>query len=60
MRFQDKDYDAQLADAAWWLRLADYWNDRDAQFAELLRMRAREIQKTEDRNSKTQRQSLPS
>jgi hypothetical protein len=35
MRFQDRDYETQLAKVAWWLQLADYWNERDPKFAEM-------------------------
>jgi hypothetical protein len=48
MGFEDREYDTQLAKASWWLKVADYWNERDPKFAELLRMRAREIQRAED------------
>jgi len=51
--FQDRDYGMQLAKVAWWLQLADYWNERDPKFAELLRVRAREIQRAEDQSAKT-------
>jgi hypothetical protein len=53
MRFQDRDYETQLAKAAWWLQLADYWNARDPKFAELLRTRAREILRAENNSAKT-------
>ena len=48
MGFQDREYETQLAKASWWLKVADHWNERDPKFAELLRMRAREIQRAED------------
>lgn len=53
MTFQDRDYDMLLAKAAWWLQLADYWNERDPKFAELLRTRAREIQRAENNSART-------
>jgi hypothetical protein len=48
MGFQEREYETQLAKASWWLKIADHWNERDPKFAELLRMRAREIQRAED------------
>ena len=59
MNSQDQDYGSQIASVAWWLRLADYSDERDARFADLLRMRAREIQKAEDQKAKTLHQHLP-
>jgi hypothetical protein len=53
MGFQDRAYETQLAKAAWWLQLADYWNERDPKFAELLRTKAREIQKADDAKAKS-------
>ena len=52
MGFQDREYETQLAKASWWLKVADHWNERDPKFAELLRMRAREIQRAEDAKAK--------
>lgn len=54
MGFEDGDgaFETQLAMAAWLLELADRWNDRDPKFAELLRVKVREIQKTEDEKAK--------
>jgi hypothetical protein len=59
MGFQDREYGTQLAKASWWLKVADHWNERDPKFAELLRMRAREIQRAEDAkaNSPVRRQA---
>jgi hypothetical protein len=50
--FQDRGYEKELAKATWWLQLADHWNERDPKFAELLRMRAREIQRAENERAK--------
>jgi hypothetical protein len=58
MTFQDRDYDTLLTKVAWWLQLADYWNERDPKFAELLRTRAREIQRAENKSAKTLRRRL--
>jgi hypothetical protein len=52
MGFQDREYETQLAKTSWWLEVADHWNERDPKFAELLRMRAREIQRAEDAKAK--------
>ena len=48
MGFEDRTFETQLAKASWWLKVADHWNERDPKFAELLRVRAREIQRAED------------
>jgi hypothetical protein len=48
MRFEDRTFETQLAKAEWLLEQAARWNDRDPQFADLLRMKARLIQKSED------------
>jgi hypothetical protein len=48
MGFEDRACETQLAKASWWLKVADRWNERDPKFAELLRVRAREIQRAED------------
>ena len=53
MRFRDRDYEMRLAKVGRWLQLADYWNERDPKFAELLRTKAREIQRAEDERAKT-------
>jgi len=53
MRFRGRDYERQLVKVGWWLQLADYWNERDPKFAELLRTKAREIQRAEDGRAKT-------
>lgn len=47
MDFQDRAYDAQLAKSIWLLELADHWRDRDPEFAEQLRTKARELQRAE-------------
>jgi hypothetical protein len=57
MRFQDRDYETQLAKVAWWLQLADYWNERDPKFAEMLHTRAREIQRAKDQSCAPQNYS---
>lgn len=51
MRFEDGTYETQLAKAAWLLELTARWNERDPKFADLLRMKARQIQKAEDENA---------
>jgi len=48
MGFEDREYDTQLAKAAWLLEQAARWNDRDPKFADLLRMKARVIQRAEN------------
>jgi len=59
MRFRDRDYEMRLAKVGRWLQLADYWNERDPKFAELLRTKAREIQRAEDERAKTLCDALP-
>jgi hypothetical protein len=59
MRFQDRDYETQLAKVAWWLRLADYWNERDRKFAEMLSTSAREIQRAKDQSANMPCRRLP-
>lgn len=49
MALQDRGYETQLAKSAWLLELADYWSERDAEFAEQLRAKARQLQNAEDR-----------
>ena len=44
MSFRDRAFDAQLAKSAWLLELADHWSERDPEFAEQLRERARQLQ----------------
>ena len=44
MGFQDREYETQLAKSAWLLELADHWSERDSEFAEQLRMKARHPQ----------------
>ena len=51
MGFEDRACETQLAKAAWLLELAARWNERDPKFADLLRMKARQIQKAEDENA---------
>lgn len=48
MRFEDRTYETQLAKAEWLLEQAARWNDRDPKFADLLRMKARLILRSED------------
>ena len=43
MGFQDQAYETQLARSAWLLELADHWCDRDPEFAEQLRTKARQL-----------------
>jgi hypothetical protein len=49
MAFEDRAYETQLAKSAWLLELADYWRERDPEFAEQLRAKARQLKGTEDR-----------
>ncbi|HLK85229.1 MAG TPA: hypothetical protein VKT27_01865 [Candidatus Binataceae bacterium] len=49
MALQDRGYETQLAKSAWLLELADYWSERDSEFAEQLRAKARQLQSAEDR-----------
>jgi hypothetical protein len=49
MGFRDRMYDTQLAKSAWLLELADHWSARDPEFADQLRMKARQLQSAEDR-----------
>jgi transcriptional regulator of aromatic amino acid metabolism len=51
MGFEDRAWETQLAKAAWFLEMAARWNERDPKFADLLRMKARQIQKAEDENA---------
>jgi hypothetical protein len=48
MGFEDREYETQLAKAAWLLEMAARWNERDPRFADLLRMKARLIQRSEN------------
>jgi hypothetical protein len=48
MRFEDRTFEKQLAKAEWLLEQAARWNDRDPKFADLLRMKARLIQRSEN------------
>jgi hypothetical protein len=48
MGFEDREYQTQLAKAAWLLEQAARWSDRDPKFADLLRTKARLIQRSED------------
>ena len=50
MGFEEREHETQLAKASWWLKVADHWNERDPKFAELLRMKARLIDRSEDQN----------
>ena len=51
MGFEDRACETQLAKAAWLLEMAARWNERDPKFADLLRMKARQIQKAEHENA---------
>ena len=51
MRFEDKTYETQLAKAEWLLEQAARWNDRDPEFADLLRTKARLVDRSEDQNT---------
>ena len=46
--FQGRAYETQLARSVWLLELADRWSERDPEFAEQLRLKARELQSAED------------
>jgi hypothetical protein len=48
MGFQDRAHETQLAKSAWLLELADHWSERDPEFAEQLRTKARQLQSAED------------
>ena len=48
MGFQDRAYETQLAKSAWLVELADHWSERDPEFAEQLRMKARQLQDVAD------------
>ena len=48
MGFQDRAYETQLARSAWLLELADHWGERDPEFAEQLRAKARQLQSADD------------
>ena len=48
MGFQDRAYETQLARSAWLLELADHWRERDPEFAEQLRTKARQLQDVAD------------
>jgi len=48
MGFPDRAYETQLAKSAWLLELADHWSDRDPEFAEELRVKARQPQDVAD------------
>jgi hypothetical protein len=58
MGFEDREYGTQLAKAAWLLEMAARWNDRDPKFADLLRMKARLIQESEDEKANVPVQRL--
>jgi hypothetical protein len=44
MGFQDCAHQTLLARTAWLLELADHWRERDSEFAEELRAKARALQ----------------
>jgi hypothetical protein len=48
MRFEDRTCETQLAKVEWLLEQAARCNDRDPQFADLLRMKARLMQRSEN------------
>jgi len=48
MGFRERMYETQLAKSAWLLELADHWSERDPEFAEQLRVRARQLQSEEE------------
>jgi len=48
MGFQDRAYETQLARSACLLELADHWDERDPEFAEQLRAKARQLQSADD------------
>ena len=51
MRFEDRTYETQLAKAEWLLEQAARWNDRDPEFADLLRTKAQLVDRSEDQNT---------
>jgi hypothetical protein len=51
MGFRERERETELAKAAWLLEMAERWHDRDSKFAELLRMKARPIDRSEDQNT---------
>jgi hypothetical protein len=48
MSFQDRAYETQLARTAWLMELAEYWSERDPEFAEQLRVKARQLQDADE------------
>jgi hypothetical protein len=51
MSFQDRVWDTALAKAPWLLEMADRWNERDAKFADQLRVKARQLGGAGDRQA---------
>jgi len=47
MGFQDRAYQTQLARSAWLFDLGDHCRERDAEFADQLRMKAWQLRKAE-------------
>jgi len=54
MGFQERAYETPLARTAWLLELAEHWRERDHEFAEQLRTKARQLQSAEDRRRAAQ------
>jgi hypothetical protein len=48
MGFQDREPETELAKAAWLLEMAERWDERDPKFADLLRTKARLIDRSAD------------
>lgn len=53
MSFQDRAYETLLARAAWLLELAEHWRERDPEFAEQLRAKARQLQGEDQQRSRS-------
>ena len=47
MGLQNRAYETLLARTAWLLELADHWSERDPEFAEELRVKARALSSTQ-------------
>lgn len=51
MGSQERECETELTKAAWLLEMAERWNDTDPKFAELLRMKARLMDRSEDQTT---------
>jgi len=52
MGFEDRAYETPLARTAWLLELAEHWHERDHEFAEQLRAKARQLQGEDQQRSR--------